>query len=183
MLCASEVRLSARARAMMALKAMPKQTALVSCVETSMCCASNCFAFLNQRSMRACLWDVARTQPARTFPHPPSTALVLACPASKETRTPHAVVCQSLCLLRNHDWRTDFDVFRPEFNACTAEPCGPRAVCTDLPPPSRSRTCACPAGFTGDPEFDCEGMFCVAVAHLHSSVFFCSSFTQRWMLA
>jgi hypothetical protein len=47
--------------------------------------------------MRACLWDVARTQPALTFPHPPSTALVLACPATKETRTPHAVVCQSLC--------------------------------------------------------------------------------------
>jgi hypothetical protein len=28
-------------------------------------------------------------------------------------------------------------------NACEVNPCGPNALCTDLPPPSLDRTCAC----------------------------------------
>jgi hypothetical protein len=46
-----------------------------------------------------------------------------------------------------------------DINACVAQPCGLNTVCTDLPAPSFSRTCACAAGFEGNPETSCTGLW------------------------
>ena len=86
---------------------------------------------------------------ARIFHHPRQTARVLVM-----LGMPGILISAVKVYLYDEHGRADFS----DINACLTQPCGANSICSDLPPPSTSRTCNCKQGFIGDAEIGCSGL-------------------------